>query len=132
MLEQVLCDYLRKMGLLEYLESRTGHEKYRTKDTATWMEADPIKHQRVFYSIAQNQSFIKFAQAMLHKKRYIDTDRPNTNFVKIAKAFGIKAKDVKKLDELDEILKESINSTNGVHLINVITDPEEFLPSNFY
>ncbi len=213
---------------------RLEHEKYRLKDTAKWMGADPIKPQRVLYSIAQNFTeddylvtdasassrwigayfpikgvgrkiitprgvgptgfglgallgtgialkelfgpnstpklvlltgdggimnsglsdletivrneinctiiilnnkalgFVKFAQGMLHQKRYIDTDRPDTDFVKIAKAFGIKANRVKKLDELDEILKDSIQCKKGVHLIDVITDPEEFLPPNFY
>ena len=76
--------------------------------------------------------FIKFGQAMLHQKRYIDVDRPNTNFVKIAKAFGIKARKVSILNELDEVIKESINKTKGIHLIDVITDPDELLPPNFY
>ncbi|MBN2157101.1 MAG: thiamine pyrophosphate-binding protein [Candidatus Lokiarchaeota archaeon] len=76
--------------------------------------------------------FVKFGQAMLYNRRYYDTDRVNTNFVQIAEAFGIKGKQVKTISQLDEAIKSSLHNQKGVQLIDVITDPEEFLPPNSY
>jgi acetolactate synthase-1/2/3 large subunit len=75
--------------------------------------------------------FVKFGQAMLYKKRYYQTDRPDTNFAKIAESFGGKGYRVEKLNELDLIIHKAIHS-EGFNLIDVIVDPWEFLPPNSY
>jgi acetolactate synthase-1/2/3 large subunit len=75
--------------------------------------------------------FVKFGQAMLHKKRYYQTDRPNTDFAKITEAFGGKGYNVEKLSNLDRIIKNVIHS-EGFNLVNVLVDPWEFLPPNSY
>lgn len=83
--------------------------------------------------VINNQAlgFVKFGQAMLYKKRYYQTDRPDTNFAKIVNAFGGKGFRVKQLSELDSVIKEAINS-KGFNLVDVIIDPWEFLPPNSY
>jgi len=227
-LEKVLAERRTSLAKL-----RTELEKYRTQDLATWMNADPIKPQRVLYSISQNFTdedylvtdassssrwigpyfpvkglgrkiitprgvgptgfglgallgtgialkeihpnnppklvlvtgdgglmnagladleiivkykinctivilnnkalgFVKFGQAMLYQKRYYDTDRMDTNFVAVAKSFGISAKKVINLAELDQSITESINDRKGIHLLDVNIDPEEYLPPNSY
>ena len=75
--------------------------------------------------------FVKFGQAMLYKKRYYDTDRPHTNFVRLAEAFGGIGYQVDKLSQLDSTMKEAMNK-NGFNLVDVVVDPIEFLPPNFY
>ncbi len=75
--------------------------------------------------------FVKFGQAMLYKKRYYQTDRPDTNFAKIAEAFGGNGFRVGKLDELDSTIKEAIHS-KGFNLVDVKIDPWELLPPNSY
>ncbi len=75
--------------------------------------------------------FVKFGQGMLHQRRFYDTDRQKSNFVGIAAAFGADAVQVTKLSELDETLKQKINSP-GFHLVEVMTDPDELLPPNYY
>ncbi|MHA2289983.1 MAG: thiamine pyrophosphate-binding protein [Promethearchaeota archaeon] len=75
--------------------------------------------------------FVKFGQAMLHAKRYYDTDRPNTNFAKLAEAFGGTGFRVENLTQLDSTVKQAIKS-EGFNLIDVVTDPLELLPPNFY
>jgi acetolactate synthase-1/2/3 large subunit len=75
--------------------------------------------------------FVKFGQAMLYKQRYYDTDRPNTDFSKIAEAFGGKGIRVERLSELDTAIKEAMIS-EGFNLVDVVVDPMEFLPPSFY
>lgn len=75
--------------------------------------------------------FIKFAQKFLFRKRYYDTDRPQTNFAKIAEIFGGKGFRVEKLDDLDKSIQSALTS-KGFNLVDVIIDPQEFLPPNFY
>jgi acetolactate synthase-1/2/3 large subunit len=75
--------------------------------------------------------FVKFGQAMLYKHRFYDTDRPNTDFSKIAEAFGGKGIRVERLSELDAVIKDAINS-DGFNLVDIVIDPIEFLPPNFY
>ena len=75
--------------------------------------------------------FIKFGQAMLYAKRYYDTDRPNTNFARLAEAFGGTGFRVEKLNQLDSTVNQAIKS-EGFNLIDVVIDPLELLPPNFY
>ncbi|MEJ2250183.1 MAG: thiamine pyrophosphate-binding protein [Candidatus Lokiarchaeota archaeon] len=75
--------------------------------------------------------FVKFGQAMLYKKRYYDTDRPDTRFSKIAEVFGGKGFRVDKLKDLDATVEQALNS-KGFNLVDVLVDPWEFLPPNSY
>ncbi len=75
--------------------------------------------------------FIKFGQAMLFKHRYYETDRPKTDFAKIAEAFGGKGYHVDRLSELDHTLKDAFKG-EGFKLVDISVDPKEFLPPNFY
>ncbi len=75
--------------------------------------------------------FIKFGQTFLCGKRYYNTDRPQTNFAKLTEAFGGKGIRVEKLADLDNEIKEAINS-KGFNLVDVVVDPQEILPPNFY
>ena len=75
--------------------------------------------------------FVKFGQAMLYAKRYYDTDRPQTNFAKLAEAFGGRGFRVEKLSQLDSTIQQAMKS-EGFNLIDVVIDPLELLPPNFY
>jgi acetolactate synthase-1/2/3 large subunit len=75
--------------------------------------------------------FVKFGQGMMFKHRFYDTDRGDTNFVKIVEAFGGIGKRVENLSELDTTMKEMYNLP-GLKLIDVMVDPKELLPPNFY
>ncbi|MEJ2293620.1 MAG: thiamine pyrophosphate-binding protein [Candidatus Lokiarchaeota archaeon] len=75
--------------------------------------------------------FVKFGQAMLYKKRYYNTDRPHTNFAQLAEAFGGVGYHVDKLIQLDSTIKEVLNK-DGFNLVDIVVDPIEFLPPNFY
>ncbi len=75
--------------------------------------------------------FVKFGQAMLYKKRYYDTDRPQTNFANLAEVFGGTGVRVEKLNQLDATIQQAMKS-EGFNLIDVIVDPNELLPPNFY
>ncbi|MFW9874544.1 MAG: thiamine pyrophosphate-dependent enzyme, partial [Candidatus Thorarchaeota archaeon] len=75
--------------------------------------------------------FVKFGQAMLYKHRFYDTDRPNTNFARLIEAFGGTGIRVEKLSQLDSSIKEAIKS-DGFNLVDVVVDPLELLPPNFY
>jgi acetolactate synthase-1/2/3 large subunit len=75
--------------------------------------------------------FVKFGQAMLYKKRYYDTDRPYTNFARIAEAFGGTGYYVDKLNQIDPVIQEAMKN-DGFNLVDVAVDPLEYLPPNFY
>ncbi|TXT58724.1 MAG: putative acetolactate synthase large subunit [Promethearchaeota archaeon] len=75
--------------------------------------------------------FVKFGQAMLYRKNYYDTDRPNTDFSKIAEAFGGKGYRIEKLGDLDPTIEKAIHS-EGFTLVDVVIDPYEFLPPSNY
>lgn len=75
--------------------------------------------------------FIKFAQSILYGKRFYNTERPKTNFAKLAEAFGGNGTRVEKLADLDEAIKDAVNS-KGFNLVDVVVDPQEILPPNFY
>ena len=75
--------------------------------------------------------FVKFGQAMLYKHRFYDTDRPDTDFSRLAEAFGGNGIRVEKLQELDSAIEEAIN-LEGFNLVDVVVDPIELLPPNFY
>jgi thiamine pyrophosphate-dependent acetolactate synthase large subunit-like protein len=68
---------------------------------------------------------------MLYKHRFYDTDRPDTDFSRLAEAFGGNGIRVEKLQELDSAIEEAINS-DGFNLVDIIVDPMELLPPNFY
>ncbi|MFX1476711.1 MAG: thiamine pyrophosphate-binding protein [Promethearchaeota archaeon] len=75
--------------------------------------------------------FIKFAQKFLFRKRYYNTDRPQTNFAKLTEIFGGIGTRVEKLKDLDEGIRNAIHS-KGFSLVDVVVDPKEFLPPNYY
>lgn len=75
--------------------------------------------------------FVKFGQAMLYRKNYYDTDRPNTDFSKIAEVYGGTGYRIEKLENLDETIELAINS-KGFNLVDVVIDPYEFLPPSNY
>ncbi|MBD3213382.1 MAG: hypothetical protein GF311_12305 [Candidatus Lokiarchaeota archaeon] len=75
--------------------------------------------------------FVKFGQAMLYKKRYYQTDRPNTSFAKLAEAYGGTGVRVERLQNLDREIKNAIES-DGFNLVDVVIDPWELLPPNNY
>lgn len=75
--------------------------------------------------------FIKFAQTFLYRKRYYNTERPNTDFARIAESFGGIGMRVERLSQLDSAISDAMNQ-EGFYLIDVIVDPEELLPPNFY
>ena len=75
--------------------------------------------------------FVKFGQAMLYKKRYYETDRPDTNFANVAESFGGTGYRVETLDQLDSKIQKAINS-QGFNLVDVKIDPWELLPPNSY
>jgi acetolactate synthase-1/2/3 large subunit len=75
--------------------------------------------------------FVKFGQAMLYKHRFYDTDRPQTDFAKIVEAFGGEGIRIERISEIDSAIKEAINR-DGFKLVDVVIDPMELLPPNFY
>ncbi|HEY0088734.1 MAG TPA: thiamine pyrophosphate-dependent enzyme, partial [Candidatus Lokiarchaeia archaeon] len=75
--------------------------------------------------------FVKFGQALLFKHKYYETDRPNTNFAKIVESFGGYGLQVENLNQLDSAIKDALNY-DGFSLVDVIIDPMELLPPNFY
>lgn len=75
--------------------------------------------------------FVKYGQALLYQWRYYDTDRPDTDFAKIANGFGARGKIIKTIKELEDELKFSTTHP-GFHVLDVKADPKELLPINYY
>lgn len=75
--------------------------------------------------------FVKFGQRMLYQGRFYNTDRPMTDFAKIAESFGGIGFRVETLADLDTTIRAALNY-EGFRLVDVLTDSEEFLPPNFY
>jgi len=75
--------------------------------------------------------FVKFGQIFMYRKRLLDTDRPTTHFAAIMAAFGGTGLTVDKLDDLDATIHHAVHSP-GVHLIDVLVDPQELLPPHSY
>ncbi|MGV9198263.1 MAG: thiamine pyrophosphate-binding protein [Promethearchaeia archaeon] len=75
--------------------------------------------------------FVKFGQAILYRRRFYDTDRPQTDFAKIAETFKGHGERIEKLDGLDTAIANAI-SNDGFNLVDVVIDPKEYLPPNFY
>jgi acetolactate synthase-1/2/3 large subunit len=75
--------------------------------------------------------YIKFAQAFIFNREFYESERPDTKFSQIAELFGGKGYRVEKLSDLDSTIKEAINR-KGFSLVEVMTDPEEFLPPSHY
>ncbi len=75
--------------------------------------------------------FVKFGQMIMYQRNLYNTERPKTDFARIAESLGAKGYTIKTLDELDSQIPEIINK-EGVKLVNVYIDPNELLPPNFY
>lgn len=75
--------------------------------------------------------FVKYGQGTLYKHRFYETDRLTSPFVEIAEAFGGNGITVEKIKDLDMEMQRALNS-KGFNLINVLTDPDELLPKNYY
>jgi acetolactate synthase-1/2/3 large subunit len=75
--------------------------------------------------------YVRYGQALMYHHRYIDTDRPQTDFARITEAFGGKGFRVNVLKELDSILSEAY-AAPGFRLVDIKTDPQELLPPNYY
>ena len=75
--------------------------------------------------------YIKFAQAFIFNREYFESDRPDTSFSRLAELFGGKGYRVEKLSDLESTIQEAINR-KGFNLVEVMTDPEEFLPPSHY
>nr|MDO8114630.1 thiamine pyrophosphate-binding protein [Candidatus Sigynarchaeota archaeon] len=75
--------------------------------------------------------FVKFGQGLLQQGRYYETDRPSTDFARIAEAFGGAGMRIEHLSDLDPSIHDAI-TTEGFKLVDVIVDPKELLPQNFY
>ena len=75
--------------------------------------------------------YIKFAQSFIFNRQFYEVDRPNTDFSRIVEAYGGKGIRVEKLEDLDSAIHEAIMS-KGFSLVDVIVDPEEFLPPSYY
>ncbi len=83
--------------------------------------------------IINNRSlgYVKFGQAALFKKRYFQTDRVATPFVKISESFGAIGVQISKLSELDTTLKQ-LYEKPGLKIADILVDPSELLPPNSY
>ena len=75
--------------------------------------------------------YIKFAQTFIFNRDFYEVDRPDTDFSKIAEAFGGNGFRVEKVDKLDEVIKNAIQ-LEGFTIVDVVTDPEEYLPPSYY
>lgn len=75
--------------------------------------------------------YVKLGQALIYDWRLYETDRPTTNFARIAEIFGGTGVVIEKLGDLDSTIKEMIN-IKGLKIIDVRTDKEALLPRNFY
>lgn len=64
-------------------------------------------------------------QTIFFEKRYSHTSlERQTDYVKLANAFGVPAKKIDSLDQMESVLKESV-SKDGPYLVEVIIDPDE-------
>ncbi|GAB4315640.1 MAG: acetolactate synthase catalytic subunit [Promethearchaeota archaeon] len=75
--------------------------------------------------------FVKFGQAAMYQRNFHETDRPDTDFAKLARAMGGKGTRVDSLKELDGVIAEATRGT-GLHLVDVVVDGNALLPPSFY
>lgn len=73
--------------------------------------------------------FVKFGQGGFG--HYYDTDRPATDFARIAEGFGGHGTHVEDLAGLDAAISDAIQS-DEFQLVDVVVDPKELLPPSFY
>ena len=67
-------------------------------------------------------------QQLFHDKRYSFTEMQNPNFVKIAEAYNIRARKVEKREELQEALKEMLDSKTSYFLEVVVGKEDNVFP----
>ena len=75
--------------------------------------------------------YVKLGQALIYNWRLYETDRPTTNFARIAEGFGGRGAVVEHLQDLDPTLQDLIDHA-GLKLLDVRTDPTALLPRNYY
>ncbi len=63
-------------------------------------------------------------QQLFHGKRYSFTEMENPDFVKIADAYGIKARKVDRREDLEEAMKEMLDSSSS-YLLEVVVGKED-------
>jgi acetolactate synthase I/II/III large subunit len=73
--------------------------------------------------------FVKFGQGGFG--RYYETDRPATDFARIAEGFGGHGTRVESLIGLDSAISDAIRA-EGFQLVDVVVDPKELLPPSSY
>ncbi|HME53853.1 MAG TPA: thiamine pyrophosphate-binding protein [Candidatus Lokiarchaeia archaeon] len=73
--------------------------------------------------------FVKFGQGGFG--HYYETERPATDFARIAEGFGGQGTRVDSLAGLDTAIGDAIRS-EGFQLVDVVVDPKELLPPSFY
>jgi acetolactate synthase-1/2/3 large subunit len=72
--------------------------------------------------------FVKFGQLA---KGVYETDRPLTDFARIAESFGGTGSRVEQLAGLDSAIADAINH-EGFNLVDVVVDPQELLPPSSF
>jgi acetolactate synthase-1/2/3 large subunit len=77
--------------------------------------------------VVLNNSFLGMVrqwQQLFHEKRYSFTEMTNPNFIKIAEAYSIPAKQVEKREDLDAALKEMLDAKTP-YFLEVIVEKED-------
>ncbi len=72
--------------------------------------------------------FVKFGQ--IARGSY-ETDRPLTDFARIAESFGGHGTRVEQLAGLDAAINDAVHA-RGLQVVDVVVDPKELLPQSFY
>jgi acetolactate synthase-1/2/3 large subunit len=72
--------------------------------------------------------FVKFGQIA---RGYYETDRPLTDFARIAESFGGHGARVEQLTGLDAAINDAVLA-RGLQVVDVVVDPKELLPQAFY
>jgi acetolactate synthase I/II/III large subunit len=67
-------------------------------------------------------------QQLFHGKRYSFTEMQNPDFIKISEAYGIRARKVEYREELQEALKEMLNSETSFFLEAVVGKEDNVFP----
>lgn len=73
--------------------------------------------------------FVKFGQL---SRTIYETERPDTDFARIAEAHGGTGTRVDQLAGLDQAIHDAISARDGLALVDVRVDPAELLPPSFY
>lgn len=72
--------------------------------------------------------FVKFGQIA---RGFYETNRPLTDFARIAESFGGHGTRVEQLAGLDSAINDAVH-VKGLQLVDVIVDPKELLPQAYY